>query len=302
MNRFSKNVFKLLIIMLLIMPLSSCGLKTPVLPKSKLDLPYPTAIDYAINTEGVFIHNGSKEYSLYVERAEDSNKLLSAVSYKKVALIKPKHSFQDKNLANGKIYKYRFRHFYGRINTYSPSVVKTIKYYAPVKLDNIEVSLEESKTDDKICINTPNIRTVDDLEIIINSKSYGKIKAGQNKCFGDLPDLVSLINVTIIPYDFNNDPGTAYNKTIKRNIKNKIFPPQNIVVRRSKNDIVITWDKIENSTYNIYVVENNKDILYKNTDIEFIRYTTNNKNCVDFKLSSKRKNEESKKITVSACL
>ena len=48
-------------------------------------------------------------------------------------------------------------------------------------------------------------------------------------------------------------------------------------------------------------VENGKDKLYKQIDIELFRYTAKTDKCVEFKISTVRKGKESKRIAVSAC-
>ena len=65
---------------------------------------------------------------------------------------------------------------------------------------------------------------------------------------------------------------------------------------------MITWDKEKDEpNYNVYIVENGKDKLQKQIDIELFRYTAKTDKCIEFKISSVRKGKESKRISVSAC-
>lgn len=290
------KIFKIFIVLPLIIFIYSCGIKTDPIPKSSLDIPYPSAVDYAISSEGIKIYNGSDNYTLFVERADEDKGFITMKNFKRIALINPKQVFLDDSVENEKTYKYRFRHYYGRIKTYSPALVKTIKYYKPIKFDKINISLNRNS----VCVYTPLNDVVVNSDVLINSANRGKISIGQRQCFKDLPD-TSIVNVTVIPYDINNNPGQAYTKILKRNVEKSNLPPQNVVVRRKENDIVLTWDKENNTSYKIYILNNGKRIKTITTEVEIFRYRAKNNNCVDFELSAVRKGRESKKIKLSAC-
>lgn len=290
------KIFKIFIVLPLIIFIYSCGIKTDPIPKSSLDIPYPSAVDYAISSEGIKIYNGNDNYTLFVERADEDKGFITMKNFKRIALINPKQVFLDDSVENEKTYKYRFRHYYGRIKTYSPALVKTIKYYKPIKFDKINISLNRNS----VCVYTPLNDVVVNSDVLINSANRGKISIGQRQCFKDLPD-TSIVNVTVIPYDINNNPGQAYTKILKRNVEKSNLPPQNVVVRRKENDIVLTWDKENNTSYKIYILNNGKRIKTITTEVEIFRYRAKNNNCVDFELSAVRKGRESKKIKLSAC-
>lgn len=290
------KIFKIFIVLPLIIFIYSCGIKTDPIPKSSLDIPYPSAVDYAISSEGIKIYNGNDNYTLFVERADEDKGFITMKNFKRIALINPKQVFLDDSVENEKTYKYRFRHYYGRIKTYSPALVKTIKYYKPIKFDKINISLNRNS----VCVYTPLNDVVVNSDVLINSANRGKISIGQRQCFKDLPD-TSIVNVTVIPYDINNNPGQAYTKILKRNVEKSNLPPQNVVVRRKENDIVLTWDKENNTSYKIYILNNGKRIKTITTEVEIFRYRAKNNSCVDFELSAVRKGRESKKIKLSAC-
>lgn len=290
------KIFKIFIVLPLIIFIYSCGIKTDPIPKSSLDIPYPSAVDYAISSEGIKIYNGNDNYTLFVERADEDKGFITMKNFKRIALINPKQVFLDDSVENEKTYKYRFRHYYGRIKTYSPALVKTIKYYKPIKFDKINISLNRNS----VCVYTPLNDVVVNSDVLINSANRGKISIGQRQCFKDLPD-TSIVNVTVIPYDINNNPGQAYTKILKRNVEKSNLPPQNVVVRRKENDIVLTWDKENNTSYKIYILNNGKRIKTITTEVEIFRYRAKNNNCVNFELSAVRKGRESKKIKLSAC-
>lgn len=292
------KMFKHIYIIALLIFLSSCGLKSDVVPKGSFDIPYPTNIDYAINNDGVTIYNGSDNYTLFVERADESIGFINLSSYKRVALINPKQTYTDEDVINNRIYKYRFRHYNGRVKTYSPAVVRTVKYYKPIKHDIINATFEKNK----VCLYLGLSERIDRTEVNINGVMVGNAKNGLKTCFDNYPNTSVNLVITAIPYDKNNNTGIPYKTTIKRNAAALNLPPQNIQVRRNGSDIVIVWDKEKNSPkYNIYLVENGKDKFYKQIDIELFRYTAKTDKCVEFKISTVRKGKESKRIAVSAC-
>lgn len=276
--------------------LISCGIKTDPIPKSSVDIPYPSAIDYNINPGGISIYNGSGEWTLFVERADEETGFITLSSFKRVALINPKQVFTDTEVENGKVYKYRFRHYYGKIKTYSPALVKTIKYYEPIKLENAKIVKERNK----ICASASLSSVVTTIDVMINGTKADSMMAGQKKCF-NMPE-TSVISVMMIPYNSENNPGKAYETTITQNAGTANLPPQNVIVRRSENDIVITWDEAENASYIVYADNNGKLRRIAALDVSLFRYKAKGTdNCVDFKLSTVRKGKESKKIGVSAC-
>lgn len=292
------KIFKIAVFISILIIISSCGIKTDPVPKSSLDIPYPSAIDYAISSEGIRIYNGNDNYTLFVERADEDKGFITLKNFRRIALINPKQIFLDDTVENEKTYKYRFRHYYGKIKTYSPALVKTIKYYKPIKFDNINITLNRNS----VCIYTPLSDIVINSDVLINGTNHGKVSIGQRQCFKDLPD-TSILNVTVIPYDIKNNPGQAYTKILKRNIVKSNLPPQNVIVRRKGNDIVLTWDKENNTSYRIYVYNKEKTKIIKRikTEVEIYRYKAKNSDCVDFELSAVRKGRESKRIKLSAC-
>ena len=292
------KIFKLLWLFATIIAITACGLKSDVVPKSSLDLPYPTNIDYAINSEGVYIYNGSDNYTLFVEKAEEGIGFINLASYRRVASINPKQVYVDTDVINNRTYKYRFRNYHGIVKTYSPATVRRIRYYKPIKHDIINATYERNK----VCLYLGLSDRVDRTEVKVNGVNVGTAKNGIKNCFSDFPNTTANLMITAIPYDKDNNTGVPYRTTIKRNTATLNLPPQNIKVRRNGNDIVITWDKEKDEpNYNVYIVENGKDKLQKQIDIELFRYTAKTDKCIEFKISSVRKGRESKRISVSAC-
>ena len=248
------TIYKYTALIITVFMVYACGLKSDPVPKGSLDIPYPTAIDYAINSEGVAIYNGSDNYTLFVEKADESIGFFNLAGFKRVALINPKQTYVDTDVVNNRIYKYRFRHYYGKVKTYSPALMKTIKYYSPIKHSD---------------------------ELPVNSAT---------------------LSVMAMPYDYDNNTGIPYRQDFKRDTSRLNLPPQNIVVRRNGNDIVLTWDKEKNNPkYNVYITTNGKDRFIQQVDVELFRYSAKDDKCVDFKLTTIRNKKESKKISVSAC-
>ena len=56
-----------------------------------------------------------------------------------------------------------------------------------------------------------------------------------------------------MPYDKDNNTGIPYQMNFKRDTSTLNLPPQNVVVKRKGNDIVLTQHKEKNNPkYNIY--------------------------------------------------
>lgn len=279
--------------------LSACGLKSDPVPKGQIDIPYPAAIDYTINSDGVAIYNGSDNYTLYVEKADESIGFFNLAGFKRVALINPKQTYTDTDVVNNRIYKYRFRHYYGKVKTYSPALMKTIKYYSPIKHSIIKVTYEKNS---KVCVYPGLSDVVANTVVTINGTKAGEAKNGIKTCFDELPVNSATLTVMAIPYDYDNNTGIPYRQDFKRDTNKLNLPPQNIVVRRNGNDIVLTWDKEKNNPkYNVYITADGKDKFIQQVDVELFRYSAKDDKCVDFKLSTIRNKKESKKMSVSAC-
>lgn len=292
-------IYRYTALIFLIFILAACGIKSDPVAKSSLDIPYPTAIDYAINSEGVSIYNGSDNYTLFVERADENIGFFNLAGFKRVALINPKQVFIDTDVVNNRLYKYRFRHYYGRIKTYSPAIIKTIKYYSPIKHANINVTYERNS---RVCVYPSLSDVVAKTIVTINGVKAGEAKNGIKTCFDELPVNSATLSVIAMPYDRDNNTGIPYQMNFKRDTSTLNLPPQNVVVKRKGNDIILTWDKEKNNPkYNIYIIENGKDKFIKQVDVELFRYTAKDNKCVNFKLATVRNKKVSKKIAVSAC-
>lgn len=293
------TIYKYTALLITVFMLYACGLKSNPVPKGTLDIPYPTAIDYAINSDGVAIYNGSDNYTLFVEKADESIGFFNLAGFKRVALINPKQTYTDTDVVNNRIYKYRFRHYYGKVKTYSPALMKTIKYYSPIKHSIINITYERNK---RVCVYPGLSDIVANTIVTINGTKMGEAKNGIKTCFDDLPVNSATLSVMAIPYDYDNNTGIPYRQDFKRDTSKLNLPPQNIVVRRNGNDIVLTWDKEKNNPkYNVYITANGKDKFVQQVDVELFRYTAKDNKCVDFKLTTIRNKKESKKISVSAC-
>lgn len=293
------TIYKYTALLITVFMLYACGLKSNPVPKDTLDIPYPTAIDYAINSDGVAIYNGSDNYTLFVEKADESIGFFNLAGFKRVALINPKQTYTDTDVVNNRVYKYRFRHYYGKVKTYSPALMKTIKYYSPIKHSIIKITYERNK---RVCVYPGLSDVVANTIVTINGTKMGEAKNGIKTCFDDLPVNSATLSVMAIPYDYDNNTGIPYRQDFKRDTSKLNMPPQNIVVRRNGNDIVLTWDKEKNNPkYNVYITTNGKDKFIQQVDVELFRYSAKDNKCVDFKLTTIRNKKESKKISVSAC-
>lgn len=293
------TIYKYTALIITVFMVYACGLKSDPVPKGSLDIPYPTAIDYAINSEGVAIYNGSDNYTLFVEKADESIGFFNLAGFKRVALINPKQTYTDTDVVNNRVYKYRFRHYYGKVKTYSPALMKTIKYYSPIKHSIIKITYERNK---RVCVYPGLSDVVANTIVTINGTKMGEAKNGIKTCFDDLPVNSATLSVMAMPYDYDNNTGIPYRQDFKRDTSRLNLPPQNIVVRRNGNDIVLTWDKEKNNPkYNVYITTNGKDRFIQQVDVELFRYSAKDDKCVDFKLTTIRNKKESKKISVSAC-
>lgn len=293
------TIYKYTALIITVFMVYACGLKSDHVPKGSLDIPYPTAIDYAINSEGVAIYNGSDNYTLFVEKADESIGFFNLAGFKRVALINPKQTYVDTDVINNRIYKYRFRHYYGKVKTYSPALMKTIKYYSPIKHSIINITYERNS---RICVYPGFSDVVANTIVTINGTKMGEAKNGIKTCFDELPVNSATLSVMAMPYDYDNNTGIPYRQDFKRDTSRLNLPPQNIIVRRNGNDIVLTWDKEKNNPkYNVYITTNGKDRFIQQVDVELFRYSAKDDKCVDFKLTTIRNKKESKKISVSAC-
>lgn len=295
------KIYKYIPLLIIILLITSCGIKSDPVSKSKLDIPYPQSIDYAINSDGVSIHNGSSEYTLFVEKADESSGFFNLAAFKRVALINPNQTYTDTEVVNNRVYKYRVRHYYNNIHTYSPALMKTIKYYTPIKHSQINIKYDNNK---RICVDIGYNSAVSTTFVKVNGIDMGEAKNSAKTCFSQLPENVATLSVMAIPYDKDNNTGIPYQQVFKIDTSKFNLPPQNISVLRKGNDIIITWDKEKDSPlYNVYIVRNGNDRLLKQVDVEIFRYkaTSLDNNCIDFKLSSVRNGKESNKISVSSC-
>ncbi|MDE7314600.1 MAG: hypothetical protein K2N11_02735 [Mucispirillum sp.] len=293
------TIYKYTALFITVFILYACGLKSEPVPKGDLDIPYPAAIDYAINSDGVAIYNGSDNYTLFVEKADESIGFFNLAGFKRVALINPKQTYTDTDVVNNRIYKYRFRHYYGKIKTYSPALMKTIKYYSPIKHSIISITYENNR---RVCVFPGFSDIVANTVVTINGAKMGNAKNGIKTCFDELPLNSATLSVMAIPYDYDNNTGIPYQQKFKLDTNKLNLPPQNIVVLRNGNDIVLTWDKEKNNPkYNVYITTNGKDKFIQQVDVELFRYSAKDNKCVDFKLTTIRNKKESKKISVSAC-
>lgn len=293
------TIYKYTALFITVFMFYACGLKSEPVPKGKLDIPYPSAIDYAVNSDGVAIYNGSDNYTLFVEKADESIGFFNLAGFKRVALINPKQTYTDTDVVNNRVYKYRFRHYYGKVKTYSPALVKTIKYYSPIKHSVISITYENNR---RICVSPGLSDVVANTVVTINGTKAGNAKNGIKTCFNELPLNSATLSVMAIPYDYDNNTGIPYQKKFKLDTDKLNLPPQNVVVHRNGNDIVLTWDKEKNNPkYNVYITTNGKDKFIQQVDVELFRYSAKDNKCVDFKLTTIRNEKESKKISVSAC-
>ena len=293
------TIYKYTALLITVFMLYACGLKSNPVPKGTLDIPYPKAIDYAINSDGVAIYSGSDNYTLFVEKADESIGFFNLAGFKRVVLINPKQTYTDTDVVNNRVYKYRFRHYYGKVKTYSPALMKTIKYYSPIKHSIIKITYERNK---RVCVYPGLSDIVANTSVTINGTKMGEAKNGIKTCFDDLPVNSATLSVVAIPYDYDNNTGIPYRQDFKRDTSKLNLPPQNIVVRRNGRDIILTWDKEKNNPkYNIYITTDGKDKFIQQVDVELFRYKATDNKCVDFKLTTIRNNKESKKMSVSAC-
>ena len=240
------KTYKIFLIILCLF-LWACGIKSAPIPKSSLNIPYPDTVKVSVTDEGVLIENLSDKYTMFAERSEYSRNLMLVDVYKRLSLISPNTSYLDKNVEQSVTYIYRFKNFYTEYNTFSPAVSRTIKYYVPVTIKNVSLNLFRKE----ICITTNASSAVKNISVNINGKDMGGISSGQ-ECF-ELPNTLT-INLLLIPYDFEDNPGVAYTETIKRDEDTVLLPPQNAKALRQGKTIIISWDKgAAGDVYNVYL-------------------------------------------------
>ena len=115
-------------------------------------------------------------------------------------------------MVNNRVYKYRFRHYYGKVKTYSPALVKTIKYYRPIKHTVINITYEKNK---QICVYPGLSDVVANTVVTINGTNIGDAKNGIKTCFDELPVNSTTLSVMVIPYDYDNNTGIPYRQDFK---------------------------------------------------------------------------------------
>lgn len=86
------TIYKYTVLVFTVFMIYACGLKSDPVPKGTLDIPYPQAIDYAVNSDGISIYNGSDNYTLFVEKVDESIGFFNLAGFKRVALINPKQT------------------------------------------------------------------------------------------------------------------------------------------------------------------------------------------------------------------
>lgn len=291
------KIYKLCILIFAIAAGLSCGIKSPPIPKSSLNIPYPDAIRVTVKDDGILIENLNQKYTMLAERSEISKNFASGDIFKRLSFVSPNSSYLDKNVKRDVSYIYRFRNFYPEYNTYSPAVTRTLKYYVPVSVKNVIISQE----DRKICIKADLSAATNYISVNINGKEAGNIKLG-SECF-DLPNSL-VVGILLIPYDFEGNPGTPYNENIKQNETMVLLPPQNAKALREGANIILSWDKAGKiDDFLIYVRdEQNQLRLLEKTNITIYKYLNASKeNCSEFEISASRDGKESDRIKISSC-
>lgn len=276
---------------------ASCGIKSAPIPKSSLNIPYPDAIRVSVRDNGILLENMNDKYTTLAERSDSVREVFMGDLYKRLSFISPRNSYLDSGVKPGVTYIYRFKNFYPEYNTYSPAVTKTIKYYIPVSIKNIKIVLEEKR----ICINAELSKSTNYISVNLNGKEVGNIKLGQ-ECFA-LPNSL-LLNALLIPYDFDGNPGTPYQETIKRDENMVLLPPQNAKALRQNNDVILSWDKggIKDEFLLYIRGQDGKLKQLTKTNITIYKYLgADDKKCEEFEISALRGEKESDRIKISSC-
>lgn len=275
----------------------ACGIKSPPIPKDSLNIPFPINVGLTLDEKGVIVANNEDNYTVLVEKAINEDTLFSNRMFKRVSMIKPDSTYLDEDVQEGLTYTYRFKNYDSHYNTFSGATTKTIKYSAPVTLGETNISQYENT----VCISTA-LNTVTDYAVVnINGRNIGKIEKDGSACF-DLPETL-VVNIMVLPYDFNGNSGVPYKTTINRNAELVLLPPQNIRALRNNNSVVLTWDKAANvDSYNIYIKEKSGLKLVGSTDITLYQHSIGkNQKCIDFEMSSVRGTQESGKVKITSC-
>lgn len=291
------RTFKIVLLILAGILAAACGIKSPPIPKSSLNIPYPDAINVSVTDKGILIENMSEKYTVLAERSETNEGFIAGDIYKRISLITPRNSYLDKEVKSGITYIYRFKNFYPEYNTYSPAVTRTLKYYVPVTMNNVKIKQEPSS----ICINADMSSATNYVSVNLNGKEAGDIKMGQ-ECF-DLPNSL-IVNVLLIPYDFYGNPGTPYQETLKRDENIVLLPPQNARALREGENVILSWDKAGKADeFLIYIRgEDGNPKLLESTNITIYKYqNANPEKCTEFEISSQRDKKESDRVKISSC-
>lgn len=291
------KIFKQTVILIFMLVFASCGIKSAPIPKSSLNIPYPDAIKISVRDNGILIENMSDKYTTLAERSDYVREVFMGDLYKRLSFVSPRNSYLDKDVKPGVSYIYRFKNFYPEYNTYSPAVTKTIKYYVPVTIKNVKIEQEEKR----LCINAELSSSTNYISVNINGKEIGNIKMGQ-ECFS-LPNSL-LVNVLLIPYDFDGNPGTPYQETIKRDENMVLLPPQNAKALRQASDVILSWDKgAATDKFIVYIKDSGGQLKeLAKTDITIYKFLgADSVKCEEFEISSLRGDKESERIKISSC-
>lgn len=286
-----------LLLMAAVLTAAACGIKAQPIPKDSLKIPYPVNVGLALQDDGVLVTNGEDNYTVLVEKSVNEDTLFSNRMFKRVSMVNPESVYLDKDVKEGLTYTYRFRNYNAQYNTYSVPTVRTIKYFAPVKLGEVKIEQHISSA----CVST-RLNSVTEYAVVsVNGHEAGHIGENGSACF-DLPNSL-VVSIIVIPYDYNGNAGTPYETTLKRDEALVLLPPQNVMALRERNRIVLTWDKAANvDGYSVYINDGGSVRPLAKTDITLYQYDlSGNLGCVDFELSSERNGKESDRVKVTSC-
>lgn len=278
--------------------MTACGIKAPPVPKETLEIPQPVSVGLALRDNGVLVTNGDATSTVLVEKTASTGGFFRNRMFKRVSMIRPNSVYLDEDVEEETTYTYRFRNYSTQYHTYSRPTVKTIKYFALVKLGDVQIEQHEKSA----CINTELNSVTEYAAINVNGHGVGFIeKDGVPACF-DLPGSL-IVNIMIMPYDYNGNAGTPYATTLKRDEALVLLPPQNAKALREKDTIVLTWDKAENvDGYIIYVKDEVSLKWVTETDVTLYRYLRPvPQGCVNFELSARRGEDESDRVKITSC-